>query len=777
MQAGGQKKRIYTIAALAIALCALLFFYLKVKKKHRPASASVTSSPALATDFKRRHFQTGTLLFSESTDLENVKDKSVSPEKSVSGMHSIRLSATSPYGYPIVKKIAEIPSYKSLTTIQLRFKCWMRNDIPGAQYLLVITGKDGKSLAEFSRPVACPKKYEWNDLRYTYFIDPKFLEPENSIRLYATNKQVAELYIDDINVSFIAESPEAQQPGPEFTSNFLYDFEKPDSILLRQSTYIREGKAHSGKMAFDLSGAEEYGPIITRQAGTVSLQPVKRINMSIWVYPSGENASIDLVVALFNDANEKFFIQSKKTGAKLLPKEQWTKVNATIGLPAGGAAPDDVIQVLARNRGRTQLLFDDFEIVYDAMQDAPGEASALTPEATGGQGFVPQRNTPPFPVLYLQKQQIGNSDSPFLVNSGGSVAGDLTPGDEFLSGNFNGNAEGLDQLIAVKESEVALYSYCSNKKQFIQAWKSNNSSDLELFGASAEKLSGDFDGRGPDEVLCISRKNKTARLASFTGGNNCLPATGMPLWTVEEKKEQPFGNWSISMDDMYITGDFNGDGRTELLAVNAKSGNWILLRHSDAKAWEVVAESSPANRFGPSYFSSKTGKQVCGRFLPGKSSDVLYVSATDGSATAYAMLTFDPVRKQFDQTLIAAGSSHALFFRKGNTTLAGNFGGAPAQELLNLDTRWRFGLELIRADASGLTIAGTIDFKGYPADHNPKYYEFVKVVAGHFTGREKTALLVIMRNCADRNFSGDACRQYEDLDYLPNSTQLYQFEP
>ena len=71
---------------------------------------------------------------------------------------------------------------------------------------------------------------------------------------------------------------------------------------------------------------------------------------------------------------------------------------------------------------------------------------------------------------------------------------------------------------------------------------------------------------------------------------------------------------------------------------------------------------------------------------------------------------------------------------------------------------------------------GTVDFKGYSNDYNPKYYEMVKIIAGNFVSPKQTSLLVMMCNCADKNFDGKHCNTIENLPYLPNSTQLYSIE-
>ena len=93
-----------------------------------------------------------------------------------------------------------------------------------------------------------------------------------------------------------------------------------------------------------------------------------------------------------------------------------------------------------------------------------------------------------------------------------------------------------------------------------------------------------------------------------------------------------------------------------------------------------------------------------------------------------------------------------------------------------LKSNRRFDLKLIGKDDEGFLVLGNIDFKGYTADHNPKYYESVKIVSGNFLSPTKSSLLIISCNCADTNYEGKACKEFENIKELPNTIAIYQFE-
>jgi len=647
------KKRLIIVSAvlLLIGLCCFLFF--KIKKRHRPLSA-----PPLAATFRKKHFETGVLLLSEFNDLENVKGRTISAEKSSSGIKSCKFSLSAEYGYAYIKKLADLPSFKTLRSVQLDIKCWARNDLAGAQYLLAVEDKTGKNIAELSKPVVCYKTYEWNSLRFTYRIDPKLLDAENTIKLYAWNKGLREFYVDDISVSFFGEKDKNAAGGHAYKSNTFYDFESPDSALSTQSHYIKQGIAHSGKSSFDLGNGDEYGPIVNRQFGDVCAELVKKVNMSVWVYPLTDNATVELAVSLFGPQDKSYFWQGKTVGPAFLPKEKWTKINASTMLPAEGSTPDDVIQAIVRNKGKTKMLIDDMEVVYDDMAEPAGNPSSIDPTALYEKKYTAGRNKPPFQTLFLQKQEINNNNGTFITDQKSPYGtSDLSPGNNFLVGDFVPDKNGLDEIICLKKNSQGMVSWSPETHRFITLWENANSAD-----------------------------------SIWNAGND------------------------------FYSGDFNSDKKADVLVVNKKTKDWGIINFN-GESWKTMGKGTGPK---PEWINKKEPP----------ASDII---------------------------------------QPADVVLQGNFADEKTS-VLRFSTSWRFELQWLMPEADSYTILGNVDFKGYPDDHNPKYYEFVKIIAGNFTDNKKASLIVIMRNCADADFNGKACRKYENLDYLPNSTQLYQFE-
>lgn len=634
------------IAFLVLGFGCFLFY--KLKKKGRPLSA-----PPVSVTFKKKHFETGVILLQETNDLENSKDRSITVEKSSSGLRSCKLSSSNEFGVATTKRLSEIKDYTNLSTITIEFNCWMRDNASGAQYLLSIQDADGKNVAQFSQPIVCSKSYEWNKLSVSFDLNASLIQPDNILKVVPWSKELREFYVDDISVIYKSEN--AQNTNRVVCPNTFYDFENNVDEFAAQQNYIKPSIAHSGKNAFDLSNADEYGPMVTKQFGDVCVTQAKVVNMSIWVYPLTDNASVELAVSLFDTNNKSYFWQGKTVESNWLPKEKWTKINANVNLPTETVSLDNIIQILARNKSKTKLLFDDFEIVYDDLHEPEGVTSSLDVQALYEHRFAGKHNQPPFPSVYFIKQEIGNQNNTYITAIQNKIpAADFAPNDIFLVGNFVSDANNLDEVICIKKTSQAMFTYANDLKTFHALWTNDKTDSL----------------------------------------------------------------WNTNAN--YYAGDFNSDKKTDVLLVDKKNKAWKLIDFDGLK-WNVVS----------------SGPAVDSKWMPTKPSDAI-ISEKD---------------------ILLPGN-----YLDTKTTY------------LKLNTEWRFDLKILAKDESGFTILANVDFKGFSNDFNPKYYECVQLVSGNFISENKTALIVVARNCGDKNYDGKNCTAYENLNYLPNTTQLYQIE-
>jgi hypothetical protein len=649
-----QKKRFIVFSILVFSGFSGAFLFLK---KNSP-----TTETTIATEQPKDTLVSVSLL-SEYFDFENSGDASTSSEKAFSGKKSSKLSPTLEYGFGVNHLLGDIPSYKKLTSVSLVFECITENMDTSALYVFAINDKNGKNIYWNGVPIRSMKKDSWSNDSIHFKIKPEFLIPENAITFYAWNRNKKIIFIDDLTINYYGTVEAKTTSQKEATNtNFFFDFETTTGLNGIET--IKETTAHSGKFACDLSGNKEYGPSIIKKIKDVSKEPIKKIKLSIWLYPLTDNPNTVITASVTNSKNETVFWDGKSSENKHFPKNQWSKINAAFDLPIEKITPEDLLTVNIWNKGKSDVLVDDLEIVYGENAERRGAPSTLDANAIYEKHFIAKRNKPPFKTIWLQKQEIKNENSTSLVADKKSITAEFSPNDSFLTGNFFTEKNNLDEVICIKSTGVGMFGYSQEKKGFLKIWETLNRNDS--------------------------------------------------IW---------------NEINSFSFGDFNNDGKSEVLVLNKSNQDWCLIDF-DGKKWNVRSKGNKNN----------LNKTWISKFEPptfGNSKDV---------------------------------------FRSSDILYPGNYFGEASPETLKLNTDWRFDLKLVEQQKDGYTILGNVDFKGYPNDNNPKYYEFVKIISGKFLVSSKTSLIVMMRNCADSNFNGTQCNLFESLPELPNSTQVYSFE-
>lgn len=490
---------------------------------------------------------------------------------------------------------------------------------------------------------------------------------------------------------------EAIDKSETTSTNFFFDLETTEGLSgtenIKQSNII-----HSGQMVCDLSGGKEYGFSVLKKIGDAGPFPLKRAAASIWVYPLSENTNVVLTASIINSKSETIFWDGKSTEKISFPANKWTKLNALYNFPVEKLSVDDVLQINIWNKGKTDVLVDDLELVYGDSPERRGSYSGIDANAFYENRFVSQRNSPPFQNLYLKKLEINNNDSTQLIPGNKDI--DLSPNDEYLVGDFIDDKNNLDELLYFKNNKTFILGFDPEKQQFHVLQETESFEKKAEDGSASKKFAGDFNADGKTDVL-IADKN---------------------AWNLFEYKDK---YWKTI----------------------ASGKNWEL------KADWFLSHSKP---FVSNLFSLNSTDALV---LPGN--------------TSYYLLQFNKASGTFDETASVISKADSGLFNATSYYYQGHFTGRGIKEFLRYDTEWRFDLKLLEKDKNGYVISGTLDFEGFKNDCNPKYYEFLKIIPGNFTPSKKTSLLTIMRNCADKDFNGVRCNTFENINYLPNSIQLY----
>ncbi len=614
-----QKKRFVVYFLFILFGLSLAFLFLRDKN---PAANSVASEVII----KKDSIVTVSFL-SEFLNIETNNESFVSAEKALSGKRSCKLSNDVEFGISVSKLLKDIPTFNNLKNISIKLNTFFGNENPEALYVLSIDDAKGKNIFWDGKPILYSNSNDWTESTIDFVVPAEFLNPDNKIVVYPWNRNKKLFYVDDITVDFIGTAiyNDGSKNQSEKTNVFL-DFETEAG--LSGADNVKETTAHSGKMACDLSGGKEYGPVLNKKLNEFGSSFPKIVSLSMWVYPLTDNPNTVLVASVINSKNETVYWEGKSTENKPFPKNTWTKINALFKLPIEKFNAEDVLGISVWNKGKTDVIVDDVEIVYGEGAERRGEESKVDPISIYEKRFVAEKNKPPFQTIYFEKQEAGKELTDFSSDN------------FFIAGNFNNDANGIDEILCIGKSKQAMYAYDLSIKAFKKIWENKNAGDQ--------------------------------------------------LW---------------DKDNFYMSSIRNG--KTSII-IQPKNKSIAQVLNFDGKNWNSIGEQKVI----PTPVYTNPVCEYSGNFTAGKN------------------------------------------------------------QILKLDRSWRFDLKLIENDV----ILGSVDFKDYPNDYNPKYYEFVKLIPGNFLSSKQTSLLVVMCNCGDVNFSGLECKQIEDLPYLPNSVQLYSIE-
>ncbi|CAM5351461.1 glycoside hydrolase domain-containing protein [Streptomyces abikoensis] len=141
----------------------------------------------------------------------------------------------------------------------------------------------------------------------------------------------------------------------------------------------------------------------------------------------------------------------------------------------------------------------------------------------------------------------------------------LDPGmTELTAGDFT--HDGKKDLVAVQVSTGKLFVYPGTGKTGLRTFGSRVEIGSGGWTGMKNLTVGDFNGDGKDDVVAV--KNETGQLFLYPGTN----AKG--LSTLDDRIEIGSGGWN-GMKHL-AAGDFNGDGKTDLIAAKAETGQLFL---------------------------------------------------------------------------------------------------------------------------------------------------------------------------------------------------------
>ena len=130
---------------------------------------------------------------------------------------------------------------------------------------------------------------------------------------------------------------------------------------------------------------------------------------------------------------------------------------------------------------------------------------------------------------------------------------------QFYVANLTGSAQGQVQVVGYNPEGLMLSVFEWNNSQLQTSWSAANSIPGWEFQSQDEFYVGDFYGDGKDEMIGFKPDTQNIGIIQWDGTQFLSP------WSVQGLIP---GGWVIASSDKYYVGDFNGDGRDELVAFN-----------------------------------------------------------------------------------------------------------------------------------------------------------------------------------------------------------------
>ena len=567
--------------------------------------------------------------------------------------------------------------------------------------------------------------------------------------------------------------PESEFVNQEKISNtapnaLSFDFEVDPKSGEQKGLY--KGIAHSGKFSAKVFGKNSYSNTIERKAGDIGLENLKSVALSAWIYvfPGKNDIESSLVFSASNNGLNLTW-QGVNLRGKEIPREKWFKISGFFNLSEITFNPATKLQIYFWNNSANDMLVDDFYAVFGNPGERRGDSAHV--DMTKGIGFVQKFNDPPYPFHYFKKDEINNENSHYLVKHGNLKEGDILPTDQVITGRFFSGSQGNEDILVIKKGgKTELFIFEKDKHEFEKI--TTVFPPEVMAGINAKKiLKGTFTRKNNAQLLLIGENS--AVLCTLEKSKDFNPSssqvnTGVQFQWKSDRISLP-GITEIK-GTSYTAADLNGDKFTELLAVHP-DGSWNIYSFSGNLQHPSMIESGKSSTVA----QWNTGKMemniTAGSFVRKYLQDILLTVFREKGTPGYYYLLyrFDPGTRSF-VSCFPEKQNH-LGKTIGCDTLqpddeffVGNFDNSGVQRIFRYNRNWRYDLKEIRFNDTTFQVLANIDFTGYEKDHNPKYFESLKIFSGTFLKPDLTSFLLIQKN--PRN---------KDLRSLPEAIQIYSY--
>jgi|GEM_PF-2320215 len=149
--------------------------------------------------------------------------------------------------------------------------------------------------------------------------------------------------------------------------------------------------------------------------------------------------------------------------------------------------------------------------------------------------------------------------------------------------------------------DVKIYKFTTPEVTFatdwVKVWSNNGNKGigaLSKISPTDKLLIGDFDNNGKEDLLCITSQSSN-NIGVMQEYNETTN-----LWDTKwnnSGNNQLASDWPLSSSHRYYTGDFNGDNKSDILCVSGTNG-WVNIYTFTSGSWVRIWTNSGSNNIG-----------------------------------------------------------------------------------------------------------------------------------------------------------------------------------
>lgn len=251
-------------------------------------------------------------------------------------------------------------------------------------------------------------------------------------------------------------------------------------------------------------------------------------------------------------------------------------------------------------------------------------------------------------------------------NTGGEIL-EMRWGDRYYAGDFNG--DGKEELLRINNAKGIVQIYGLNHQKWTSLLKNKDPLFAWEFHKKDKALVGDYDGDGVEELLLLNAENNQSKLYSFKNDQEGMKAVN--------GAKPGINDWNMDSGDQWIKGDFNGDGRDELFAIKEDANLARFYQYEDSK-WAISYSNNNSGKIG-SWHLNTDDIFLVGDYDNDGRDDLLFISPKSGHSRIY-----NADERKFNWTNHGNKNIYNwhLFFHKGDQVISGAFDPSGKSQLL-----------------------------------------------------------------------------------------------